>query len=257
MFLNSSPEVSPTELRANANLNHHRKARALMGADDGSPASQGRQPAAREPAARGMVDSNIAPWDVEPGPKSSSQPYIGSFYHDDSDQFNQSSPSFRPSTGLTGGTDSPDNSCDADVRRPSVISATSVSSLNSKADISGGSKNARSRKNVLGEDLGDPKTPPESISSSSQPMLSSQVYSQGTSMPKGDAKTRLRNDSIYASDGDRPNTPLPSSAVTPWMYQKFDVSPRLWLYWFSASPQFMWAYLVLYRPSGKVWTNAE
>ena len=211
-----------------------------MGADEGPPASQGRQPAAREPAARGTANSTIAPWDVEPGPKSSSQPYIGSFYHDDSDQINQPSPSFRPSTGRTGGTDSPDNAGDTDVRRPSVISATSVSSLNSRPSISGGGKQHKGLKNVMGEDSGDPKTPPESISSSSQPVLPSQAPNQGVPVTKGDPKTRLRNDSIYASDGDRPSTPLPSSAVTPRMYQKFDVSLRLGLDCFSASYQSSW-----------------
>ena len=207
-------------MKANANLQQHRKARALLGAD-ATPAAASQ----RLPVSTALPSSSeVAPWDADPGPKSSSQPLLGSFYPDDSEHLAQPSPPFRPSSGRTGTSDSPDTAFDTDARRPSVISATSVSSQASKN--SAGGKFHKSLKNWLGDDPSDPKIDPATIAAQAAPPQPAQAPSE---IAKSNIKNRLRNDSVATSDtSDRPNTPLvPSSDVTPWMYQNFDVSIAL------------------------------
>ena len=222
-FLNSSPEVSPTEIKASANLQGSRKARMLMGAEGPSPpTSAPRQPSqlstvtASTAPKKPSLSNDIAPWDAEPKQKSSSQPtFSGSFYNDDSDVGGPTSPVYRSSTSRTPTNEVPDPIFDYEARRPSVISATSVSSQASKR--SDGGRYKKGFKTLFNEDY----------SADGKPLSDPAISSQGQSFQtyKADSKNRLRADSA-ADRFDRPHTPAAqaSSDVTPWDFDGFNVS---------------------------------
>ena len=221
MFLSSSPEVSPTDQK-NAGFNNHRKALAVLGTDSSS------QPPARLPPASVQTKNQIAPWGEPPSrPSMPSQSFGHSFYNESSENVGQLSPSFRPGTSRVGASELAYNE---DTRRPSVASNNTVSSQGSKASAAG-----RIHKNLKGffgneYDVQDSRV-------SSDPTVNTQ---SSQPMSRESSKQRNRTESINTthttdsnlrppSPSGRPHTPLPSSDVTPWMYQNFNVSCSTYL----------------------------
>jgi adenylate cyclase len=143
----------------------------------------------------------------------------GSFFNDDIAQL---SPGFgRPGSGKDDGI-----LFAGDDRRPSVASATTVSSSGSKSSISRGGGFHKRLQNVFGEEF-----PADSRQNSDTSLTA--PYVGDTQSMRG---TRNRNNSVNNTLGSsynsrpgspassRPRTPLPSSEVTPWDFQDFKVS---------------------------------
>ena len=147
----------------------------------------------------GPKDENpIAPWDQDPqaqmsGSRPFDQPHFNNTLH-------QGSPGVRPQTSRTN-TDSLDNFDDA--RRPSVASATTVSSSGSKSS-------GRVHKSLMGF-FGDDSN------SGSRKGSNANLPEQAQN---GQAKGRSDSAATAKAVDDRPRTPAPD--VTPWAFQNFD-----------------------------------
>lgn len=225
LYSSSSPDISPTEQKSTG-FGNHRKALAVLGAGGSDP----KVPQiSRDPPTAISSGNPIAPWDT-PAPGMGSSSFSNSFYNDSPDYIRQLSPSFPSGTGKTMASDSPDVPFGADeARRPSVASATTVSSVGSKTSISGRGFH-KSLKNIFGEDYSGPDSKQGSDAS-----LPTRVGSVG-SRDASKHRERERNNSVNTTGtaeragsptSSRPRTPLPPSDVTPWMYQSFQVSQTL------------------------------
>jgi adenylate cyclase len=139
----------------------------------------------------------------------------GSFFNDSNDDIAQSPGFARPGSGKEDGM-----MFAGDDRRPSVASATTVSSQGSKSSVSRGGFHKRLQ-NVFGEEF------PADSRQNSDTSLTAPYAGESQSM-RG---TRNRNNSVNTTMGSsfnsrpgsptssRPRTPLPSSEVTPWEFQ--------------------------------------
>lgn len=175
------------------------------------------------PPSEQAVNTEIAPWATE-GTESGGGLSSGGFF----DNCNGRGPrpsSFRPGTGRSGTSDSPDPMFCADERRPSMVSVTSASSQNSnpRASIGRGAHH----KKLAGFFASDVR---ESFRSSDTSIATTSKRDHSES-----SHTR-RNNSVYtqnsmdgpptSASNSRPRTP-PSSDVTPWLFQDFKVSTRV------------------------------
>lgn len=213
-----------------------------------SEVSPGTLPSRPQPA---NARSNIAPWDAEPpssgdqGSKysgnvpsinrqppsaspwsgSSDKPpmptsvFGGSFYNDSSDNLGQVSPGYAPPNGM-------DFPGDGDDRRPSIASATTVSSSGSKSSVGG--KVHKKLQSFFGEEY---KGLEESSRQNSE---SSSMQSSLPGFAPGGGSQRNRNNSVNdgsmrsgppSPSSSRPRTPAhaPNSEVTPWVFQDSQV----------------------------------
>lgn len=143
-------------------------------------------------------------------------PAWSSFFNDSNEDVAQLSPGFaRPGTG------SREDSMGfplKDDRRPSVASATTVSSTGSKSSISRGFH--KRLQNVFGEDF--PADGRQNSDSSLADAQSMRTRNRGNSLNNTPGSYNSRPTSPTSS---RPRTPQPSSEVTPWEYQDSKVSP--------------------------------
>ncbi|KAH7080648.1 hypothetical protein FB567DRAFT_109406 [Paraphoma chrysanthemicola] len=190
----------------------HRKQLAVL------ETSGGRVPSiSRNPPTATSANSHIAPWASGTNGAPMANTAWSSFYNDSSEDVSQLSPGFaRPGTG------SREDSMGfplKDDRRPSVASATTVSSSGSKSSISRGGFHKRLQ-NVFGEDF------PADGRQNSETSLTTPFVTDTASM-RG---TRNRGNSLNNTIGSyhsrpasptssRPRTPQPSSEVTPWEFQ--------------------------------------
>jgi adenylate cyclase len=173
----------------------------------------------RNPPTAASANSNIAPWSAgSNGTPIAANNAWSSFYNDSNEDLAQLSPGFaRP------GTASREDSMGfplKDDRRPSVASATTVSSTGSKS-----SRGFHKRlPNFFGEDF------PADGRQNSDTSLSTPFATDAQS-----TRTRNRGNSLNNTIGShhsrpasptslRPRTPQPSSEVTPWEYQDGKVS---------------------------------
>lgn len=150
-------------------------------------------------------NENISPWDTDPQSQmANSRPFDTSYFQDATPRDAQF-PSRKPDTSQTAASDD----FDMDERRPSVASATTISSADSKG-------NANGRKKNLNKWLGDD---PSDSRKGSFNNLPDQLNGNEVDRSK-------RNDSVQTQNTveERPRTPAPqpSSDVTPWDYQNFD-----------------------------------
>jgi adenylate cyclase len=140
----------------------------------------------------------------------------GTFYNDSSDNLGQISPGFAPGSGM--------NFPEGDDRRPSIASATTVSSTGSKSSASG--KFHKKLQGFFGEEYNGLKE------TSRQGSEASSLHG-GNSSSYAQSNARNRNNSVNNSSfqsgppspsSSRPRTPAaPSSEVTPWVYQDTQV----------------------------------
>ncbi|KAL4765872.1 adenylate cyclase acyA [Aspergillus foveolatus] len=227
MFSWGSPDVSPTDVRKNQGFGSHRKALAVLGNDDPGP------PPVNNPSPR--VNTNYGDYfQHDPQGTLSYSPRLGTgdahgtFFHDHSEhEASPATATFRPGTGRTLASDAPDLDYNGDHRRPSVASATTVSSQGSKSSASGLFR--KKLQGFFGDDpnAGDSKQDHGGHhSSGSKPSSIDYFRSRQRADSEG---SRRPSDGVQddTHQPGRPRTPLPSSDITPWEYQRYNDIPQL------------------------------
>lgn len=212
----SSPEVSPTEERKGSGFSNHRKALAVLGAGDDparSYSTSPRPPPINPPRPGPDEVESIAPWvttaDTE-GP--------GTFFNENSEyEASPASATFRPATGRTFASEPAEMDYNGDNRRPSATSMTSSQGSKSSTSLKPWRKKS---KGLPGDEYPALDEPDES-----QPHLS------GKRALVDQLKARERANSDTSESSQRPlrpraETPLPSSDITPWVYQSFKDIPQ-------------------------------
>ncbi|KAF2848183.1 PP2C-domain-containing protein [Plenodomus tracheiphilus IPT5] len=191
-------------------IGNHRKQLAVL------ETSGGRVPSiSRNPPTASSATQQVAPWAATPNGTNMANSVWSSFFNDSNEDVAQLSPGFqRPGTG------SREDSMGfplKDDRRPSVASATTVSSTESRSSVGRGFH--KRLQNVFGEDF-----PADGRQNSD----TSLPYATDTQSLRGQ---RNRGNSLNNTIGSnhhsrpasptssRPRTPQPSSEVTPWDYQ--------------------------------------
>lgn len=220
-----SPDISPTDRRRASGFSSHRKALAVLGAD--YPASRmGSSSSSRLSAPEFRPESNQqASINERPSPAEykSVDTSSTSLNHRSEPGGAPASPSLRPGQGPVFSNESIRADYDANQRRPSIASATTVSSQGSRSSASG-----KFRKRLQGF-FGDEYH----ISGDSRP--DSDCGDNQNFSRKSSDRFRFRdradsegsqNKPERRSDQSRPNTPLPSSEITPWLYQSFNDIPQ-------------------------------
>jgi len=174
--------------------------------------------------------STSPPWDVNNGsyPMTSSV-FSNSFYNDSSDDLPQISPGF---PGFrTGSAYHDEIGFREDDRRPSIASATTVSSQGSKSSVGRGFH--KKLQNIFGEEYQESSR--QNSDSSLPPGIErppSRLRARNNSVTDG-----TRRDSRPTSPSSfRPKSPMPSSEVTPWEFQvslpwkdEASITGRSWL----------------------------
>lgn len=211
----SSPEVSPTEDRKGSGFSNHRKALAVLGAGDElsrSVSSSPRPPPINQPRAGENTEfESIAPWATSAGGDGQR-----TFFNDYSEhEASPASATFRPTTGRTFSSEPADLGDNGEFRRPSTTSMTS--STGSKSSL-GAKFMKKKTKGSFSEDpldeSGDGQNPPSR---------------RGGPIDQLRARERANSDGSEASQRQsrsRAETPLPSSDITPWVYQSFNDIPQ-------------------------------
>jgi adenylate cyclase len=207
---------------------------AISGTDDPGPpptSSSSSKPSQLKPNRTNQTDyfqqNPNASW--SPSPKIAPIDSSGTFFHDFSEhEASPASATFRPGTGRTFASEPVDFDYNRDDRRPSVASATTISSQGSKSSTGG-----RFRKKLQGF-FGDEYLP-SGESKQEQEQDTRSLSSRPGSIDQFKARERANSDgarnipersqddtsSLHPS---RPRTPLPSSEITPWLYQSYNVS---------------------------------
>lgn len=216
-FRSSSPDVSPTDRRQMSGFGNHRKALAVLGAGDASSSTSSRSQGPASDTASNHQEP--VAWSSSPTIPPSAGP--GTFFNDSSEyDLSPASPLFRPGTSRTAASDSGELTYDGDHRRPSVASATTVSSQGSRSSHSG-SKFRKRLQGFFGDEF-------NGNSDSRQDPDSNSLLNSGAGSARGrNNSVSSRHTSERAVSPLRPHTPLPSSEVTPWMYQRFNVSQMI------------------------------
>ncbi|KAJ5651065.1 Adenylate cyclase [Penicillium longicatenatum] len=210
----SSPDISPTEERKGSGFSKDRKALAILGAGDDFSRSfnSSPQPTTTNPgrSSRDGLDS-IAPWATTAGSDGA-----GTFFNDYSEhEASPASATFRPTTGRTFASEPAEMDYNRDHRRPSTASMTSSQGSKSSIHKWGRKKSkATTDENTASDEPDDGQQNPPSRRGG----------------PIDQLKARERANSDGSDPSQRPSrpraeTPLPSSDITPWVYQNIkDVS---------------------------------
>jgi adenylate cyclase len=160
----------------------------------------------RNPPTASSANSQVAPWSTASNGNNMTNSVWSSFFNDSNEDLSQSSPGYRPSTGTR------EDSMGfpmKDDRRPSVASATTVSSTGSKSSMGRGFH--KRLQNVFGEDF------PADERQNSDSSLNTPQRNRGNSLSN---TIGSRHHSRPTSPtNSRPRTPQPSSEVTPWEFQ--------------------------------------
>ncbi|PLN77214.1 serine/threonine phosphatase [Aspergillus taichungensis] len=203
------PDVNP-------NANGPRKALAVLGTDDLPPApTSGLAPRPyRKPTHPDYFtyDPNAPPH----SPSLSVGPSDGatSFLHD------LSEPEVPPAGAASRLADDDED----DNRRPSVASATTVSSQGSKTS----SRFRKRLQGFFGDEYGDSKPDSETASLHARPAAAAateQIKARERANSDGGSRGRAGHGPAQRPP-QQPGTPLPSSEITPWLYQSFNDIPQ-------------------------------
>lgn len=216
-FFSDSPDESPPPDAVRRTILDYRPDKP------GQDAAKGPIPSVSErPPSSEAPNADIAPWMDDAVPSFSTNGFkMSSNFFNDGPPKLQLSPSFRPGTGDS---DSPDPMFQ-DERRPSL--ATSAATESSKTSMS---KASTSRGTPYKKVAGLFSDEGRKSSKSSETSLPNTLQREQTA-------SSSRHGSIHAShhsqedgrpptspSGSRPRSPLPSSDVTPWVFQDFKVS---------------------------------
>ncbi|KAJ5584327.1 Adenylate cyclase [Penicillium hispanicum] len=212
----SSPDISPTEERKGSGFSNHRKALAVLGATDDpshSYSSSPRPPPINPPHAGQDDLESIAPWVTTAGTEGP-----GTFFNDYSEhEASPASATFRPMTGHTITSEPADLDHNGYYRRPSAASMTSSQGSKSSSSHKPWKKKSKGLSGDeyhVQDELDDSQSNPPSRRG-----------------PIDQLKARERANSDGSDASQRPTrprtkTPLPSSDITPWVYQSFNDIPQ-------------------------------
>ncbi|KAI9701820.1 MAG: cysteinyl-tRNA synthetase [Candelina mexicana] len=216
-----SPSGSPLDQRSVGGFRNYRRDLSVLDTSGGSVPSISRNP----PTATSVTGPRRqwGPYNNPTVMPSSALP--GSF-----EESTENLPPFRPGTGRTAASDSPDMGYygDGSDRRPSIASATTVSSTGSKSSVSKPISKSKKLQGFFGEDFAG-RDSRRGSATSLQPYGTRRRDTSSHSQ-------RDRNNSqstTYACEGrtaspngSRPRTPAPSSDVVPFLYQNFQDIPQ-------------------------------
>lgn len=203
--------IAPWETASRGTLSNHRKELGVLetsGRIGGGP----RIPTINRQPPTASTANN--PWNGGNGNIPMPSSVFGSFYNDSSEDVNQLSPGFRP-----GSSQEDMSAFPSEDRRPSIASATTVSSNNSKSSV--GRNFQKKLHGFFGDDFpGTENAKQEGTGTSTPSGSNNQITAQ---------KARNRNNSTQNSALDvsrpispasfsRPHTPH-TSEVTPWEFQ--------------------------------------
>ncbi|KAI9792749.1 MAG: cysteinyl-tRNA synthetase [Piccolia ochrophora] len=208
----SSPNPSPREFTQLGNFKDYRRDLSVLDNSGGSAPSMRRNPPA---ALAPMTPTGWFPgYGVSPSPNS--RP--GEYYEYPMESPPQLSPALSVGPRRSGPSDSPETGYFDDERRPSVASATTVSSQGSQSSV--GRTFHKKLQGFFGDEFPSRRSPHASETNLS-------VHANGR-RESFQSHRRDRNDSTAttgttgaraASPSSRPRTPVPSSDVTPWVFQ--------------------------------------
>ena len=175
----------------------------------------------RHPPPAAVPDDDIAPWlnsgpAAPNGPSENGSPFGGRL---------GKSQTFPTSRAGNSANEPVDPMFDNDERRPSVASATTVSSQNS-TPVSRTSTGRGAHSRRLGAFFGDDAR--DSARSSHTSILTTNrdhsISSQNRKARHNSVQTNNTDGRPVSPSSSRPRSPLPSSDVTPWLFQDFKVS---------------------------------
>ncbi|EXJ95501.1 hypothetical protein A1O1_00623 [Capronia coronata CBS 617.96] len=197
---------------------------AIFGSSSASN-PQGRQATAHQQATAADIapwasrppnDVDVAPWERDPQAHMvGTRAFNQSHFNEPPVGRDEHNSSLRPDTAWTAMSamsDSPD--FDGDARRPSVASATTVSSTGSKGSGVNG-RYHKSLKGFFGED-------PTGSRQGSAANLSPEQEGQGAILEKPSQRSNSVQTQNTVEDAPKTPAPPPSSDVTPWAYQNFE-----------------------------------
>ena len=219
-FSDSPDETSPGDT-SRGTFPDYRSERPRQEVGKKTIPSVSRRPPSTEPST-----ADIAPWMDDSLPSFSGQGFGSTSFFNDALPNLQLSPSFRPDTR---GSDSPDPISRNEERRPSI--ATSITTESSQTSVSKASINRSTPYKKVTGFFNDDGRQSSRNSDVSIPNTLQREQTGGsrhgsihTSRDEGRPPTSPNN--------SRPRTPLPSSEVTPWLFQDFKVS-TIACAWFS------------------------
>ena len=212
-FSDAADDESPHGGRSGSRADHRGATPRSQPAKTNPPLLSSRVPP------KAAASSDIAPWMSDESQSLDTHGFASSGLFGDG-LFKSEAPfAPRPGTGQTADSDSPDMVSRGDDRRPSMTSATTVSSQNSWSKASA-QKSGHSKKiPPFLSDLGRTSSKTSEIS-----IPSTLQREQTRSSHHNSINTSYTDDSPQSPGGSRPLTPLPSSEVTPWLFQDFKVS---------------------------------
>lgn len=145
----------------------------------------------------------------------------GNTYGDFTENQPQLSPLSRPVNGKMGSPDYPDPGYFGDERRPSVASVATASSQGSHS--SSGRGIHKKLQGFFGEEYRD-RAPSHTYEANMIASGNCGRTSANSHYRNNSVATTSTADGRTASPSSRPRTPMPSSEVTPWVYQDSEVS---------------------------------
>ena len=161
--------------------------------------------------------AQVAPWasnEHSPSPATAMLPPSRNFF-DEPRERARSSHSKRPSTSRTDTSDSLEPWRSRHDRRPSIASEATANSQASSEKTSGTKPKARKLTGIFGGE--DHR--------GSHPYSDKTLSSSNISLRTRTNSIQTKDDGRVSPTSSRPRTPLPSSDVTPWVFQDFQVRP--------------------------------
>ena len=213
-FLSDSPDdVLPTDAIKGTYLDYRQGNEKVEVAKGPIPSVSKHPPSSEAP------NADIAPWMDDGLPALSTHGLTSSNSFNDGSSKTQQSPSFRPDSGRTVDSESPDPMFLSNDRRPSLASATTV---DSQTSLSKSSTNRGIPYKKVAGFFGDEG---RQSARSSDTNIPSTLQREQTSSSLHGSRQASRDDGRPISPGSsRPRTPLPSRDVVPWLFQDFKVS---------------------------------
>ncbi|KAH0542926.1 hypothetical protein FGG08_002695 [Glutinoglossum americanum] len=218
-----SPNISPsTTSHSMSNfVNYRRDLAVLDGSGSTSMSSAPRLPpvSPHAPLTGGWSSSGASTI-------TTSSAFPGGLHGDSNEIIAQLSPSFRPGSGRSGLSDSPEGPFFGDERRPSVASVTTnASSTGSKSSV--GRSFHKKLHGFFGE---DPRDYGHNSSETSLLVGSGGKEHMSRSNHRNNSTSGINASGAVAGPGtpggSRPRTPVPSSDVVPFLYQNYSDIPQ-------------------------------